>query len=246
MVGTQTHPRAGGVNRGTQAWVGSLSAGLRPAYHRGMESIRRATVADVPAMATLINDAAEFGLMLPKSLASLYENVREFVVAVDDEREQPREHVAGGGSGQDGPLDPAHAPGVVGVCGLSVVWANLAEVVSLVVAPSHRGRGLGKRLTRACLDEAAALGIRRVMTLTYERQFFEAMGFAVVDRAKLPLKVWSECVRCPKNQACDEIAMLREIEGVPELSAPRPQAPPRDAYVVPVTLSATRGGTPGG
>ena len=43
-------------------------------------TIRRATVTDVPAMGKIINDAAEFGLMLPKSMAALYENVREFHV----------------------------------------------------------------------------------------------------------------------------------------------------------------------
>ena len=63
-----------------------------------MPTIRRATVADVPAMAQLINDAAEFGLMLPKSLASLYENVREFVVAEDQFPGEPAS--AGGGGGR--------------------------------------------------------------------------------------------------------------------------------------------------
>lgn len=237
-----------------------------------MPTIRRATVADVPAMAQLINDAAEFGLMLPKSLASLYENVREFVVAVEGNGEpasaggeDARSGERGAGSeaersGERGvsseasvssaprPLDPMapsppSAPRLLGVCGLSIVWANLAEIVSLVVAPEARGRGLGKNLAQACLAEAEQLGIKRVMTLTYEQRFFESLGFAVVDRQHLPLKVWSECVRCPKNQACDEIAMIRELENVHELRAPKPQAPPHDAYVVPVTLSATRGGS---
>ncbi|MEM9882122.1 MAG: N-acetyltransferase [Planctomycetota bacterium] len=154
--------------------------------------IRRATIRDVPTMARIINDAAEFGLMLPKSLASLYENVREFHVAADD------------GSGD-----------VVGVCGLSVVWADLGEVVSLAVAPSHRGRGLGRSLAGACLEEARNLALRRVMTLTYEQRFFERMGFSVVDRQSLPLKVWADCVRCPKQKACDEIAMIRVFNDVP-------------------------------
>lgn len=175
--------------------------------------LREATIADVPAIAQIINDAAEFGLMLPKSLASLYENVREF-------------RVAAGGAGE-----------AIGVCGLSIIWANLAEIVSLAVDPGYRGQGLGRRLTEACLDEAARLGVRQVMTLTYERAFFEKLGFAVVDRQTLPLKVWSECVRCPKNRACDEIAMIRVMEGVPELETPKPTAPVADNYVVPTVRS---------
>ena len=183
--------------------------------------IRRATVADVPAMGQIINDCAEFGLMLPRSMSSLYENVREFHVAEDS-----------GGDGR-----------VVGVCGLSVVWANLAEVCALAVAPDQRGLGLGRKLVEACINEARVLGIRTIMSLTYERAFFEKLGFSVVDRQKLPLKVWSECVRCPKNQACDEIAMTRVLEDVPDLAVPKPTAPPEDQYIVP-TIQAVRNGDP--
>lgn len=159
--------------------------------------IRRARVADVPEIARLINDSAELGLMLPKSLASLYENVRELFVAVEKDR-------------------------VVGVGGLSIIWADLAEVCSLVVDSGCRGKGLGGRLVEASIDEARRLGIRRLMTLTYERAFFERLGFEVIDRQKLPLKVWSECQRCPKNQACDEIAMIRVLDDVPQISIPQP------------------------
>lgn len=173
--------------------------------------IRPARVADVSDMARIINEAAEFGLMLPRSLSMLYENVREHQVAESDGR-------------------------IVGVCGLSIVWANLAEIAALAVDTAHRGQGLGKRLVMACLDEAAALGVRRVMTLTYEQTFFEKLGFSVVDRQQLPLKVWSECIRCPKNQACDEIAMIRVLDQVPELNAPAPQTPAAHEYTVPVTL----------
>lgn len=182
--------------------------------------IRHAQIADIPQAARIINDAAEYGLMLPRSLASMYEDVRDFQVAVI-----PRE---------------GDADEVVGVCGLKIVWANLAEIFALAVSPDHRGQGIGRRLVLSCIDEAEQLGIKRLMTLTYQQPFFEKLGFAVVDRQQLPLKVWSECVRCPKNQACDEIAMIRVIEEVPEIKAPEPKAPPVDEYVVPVTLTATR------
>lgn len=196
-----------------------------------MTTIRRATVADVPTMGQIINDCAEFGLMLPRSLSSLYENVREFHVAEDGETPGGTPGESSGG-GQ-----------VVGVCGLSVVWANLAECCALAVAPSQRGKGLGRRLVEACVEEARVLGIRTIMTLTYERVFFEKLGFAVVDRQNLPLKVWSECVRCPKNQACDEIAMTRVLEDVPELVVARPAPPPADQYVVPI-IRAMKSGKP--
>lgn len=197
--------------------------------------IRRAIISDVPAMGHIINDAAELGLMLPKSQSMLYENIREFYVATDPEH-----------------AEEANPGGVVGVCGLSVIWANLAEVVSLAVATHQRGRGVGRRLVEHCLEDARRLGVRRVMSLTYEQAFFERLGFVVVDRQNLPLKVWADCVRCPKQEACDEIAMIREFEDLPDLGtqggAARAMALTRDAraaealpYQVPVVLTATAG-----
>jgi len=222
--------------------------------------IRRATVADVPVMSKIINDCAEYGLMLPRSLASLYENVREFHVAtlVDGDAGVPTPRsrgelsadrapaalggtaaVPGGsrGAGADPETDFSHDTGI-GVCGLSIVWADLSAV-----DPAHRGKGIGKRLVEACLAEAEQLRLRRVMTLTYEQAFFERLGFRVVDRQHLPLKVWSECVRCPKNQHCDEIAMIRVLEHVPAVEAPTATVPPEDEYIVPTVSSgrATRG-----
>lgn len=172
--------------------------------------IRRAGIQDVEAFGKIINDCAEYGLMLHRSLADLYENLRDFHVAIEDGK-------------------------VVGVCGLKIVWANLGEVYSLAVAPAYRGKGLGRQLVLTCIDEGEELGIHKLMTLTYEKDFFARLGFQVVDRYALPHKVWSECVRCPKNTACDEIAMVRVLD-VPDLSpVDLPETRPT-SYEVPVQL----------
>lgn len=185
--------------------------------------IRHAHILDIPAAQRIINDSAEYGLMLPRSLASMYEDVRDFHVAVVPEGTKGGERV-------------------VGICGLKVVWSNLAEVYALAVSPDQRGKGIGRQLVLSCVDEAEQLGIKRLMTLTYQGEFFEKLGFRVVERQQLPLKVWSECVRCPKNQACDEIAMVREIEDVVEVKGPppEPRAPRDEEYVVPVVLTAAK------
>ena len=133
--------------------------------------------------------------MLFKSLADLYEHLRDFAVY----------------EGDDGEL--------LGCVGLALIWADLAEVRSLAVNESARGQGIGTRLVEWCLDEARRLGIRRVMSLTYERRFFERLGFDVVERESLPLKVWTDCVRCPKHDQCDEIAMVRTLADVPVVTA---------------------------
>ena len=181
-------------------------------------TIRPARVADVPQIAAIVREEAEQGLMLHKPLSRLYETVRQFHVAVEPE-----------------PDADGDAERVLGVCGLSIIWADLAEIVSLAVAPAARGRGLGGALTRACLDEAHALGIRRVMSLTYQQRFFERLGFAVVDRTKLPMKVWAECIHCPKHDACDDIAMMKTFTDLAPHPVPAPPAPA--SLEVPVVLT---------
>jgi amino-acid N-acetyltransferase len=87
-----------------------------------------------------------------------------------------------------------------------------------------RGKGIGTKLIEWTVQEARRLGIRRLMALTYEQRFFEKLGFEAVGKETLPLKVWSDCVRCPKRDGCDEIAVVRVLQDV---EAPAlPAAPP--------------------
>lgn len=152
--------------------------------------IRKATTADIPAIHQLINDYAAEGLMLRRPLMQLYEAVRDFVVAE-----------AEGGE-------------VIGTGALHVMWSDLAEVRSLAIAPSTKGQGVGRAVVEYLLQEAAALGLKRVFALTYQQGFFEKCGFTVVQKATLPQKVWKECIYCDKFNSCDEIAMIRYL--VPE------------------------------
>jgi len=168
--------------------------------------IRNATIHDVPRIAEVINTHAELGKMLFKSYAQLYENVRDFAVVEED--------------GQ-----------VVGCVALAIIWADLSEVRSLAVDPACIGRGLGKQLVRWCIDEARRLGVRKLMSLTYEQTFFEKIGFEVVQKETLPLKVWSDCVRCPKRDACDEIAMTLTLHDVEAPLLPAATPTPRGVSI---------------
>jgi amino-acid N-acetyltransferase len=161
--------------------------------------IRPATIHDVPRMQAIINSHAELGKMLFKSYAQLYDRLRDFAVYEVE--------------GQ-----------VVGCVALAIIWADLVEIRSLAVEVHHQGRGIGRRLTEWCIDEARRMQIRKLMALTYEQAFFEKLGFVVVAKEALPLKVWSDCVQCPKRDGCDEIAMVRELTEVP--MAVMPTAPP--------------------
>ena len=163
-------------------------------------------------MGRLINYYAERGRMLFRSHAELYEVVRDFVVYENEARQ------------------------IVGVCALEIIWADLAEVRSLAVDAGQQGQGIGRGLVEAVVAEARRLEIQRVFALTYEGRFFEKLGFAVVDKAALPLKVWSDCIKCPKRDGCDEIAMVRTLFAAPAIPAEDPNQIPGLRYEVPVQL----------
>ncbi len=148
--------------------------------------VRAAKVSDAKTICTLINCYAEHDKMLFRSLAEIYENLQTFSVAKED--------------------------GVVtGCCALEVIWSDLAEIKSLAVDPSHRGTGVGTMLVTAALDQARQLGLPRVFALTLEPGFFQKLGFTVVAKESLPMKVWSDCARCPKQQECDEVALIKSL-----------------------------------
>jgi amino-acid N-acetyltransferase len=168
--------------------------------------IRSATVHDVSRISEIINSHAELGRMLFKSYAQLYESLRDFAVYEKEGK-------------------------VVGCCALAIVWADLTEVRSLAVDDAYRGQGVGRRLTEWAIEEARRLQIRRIMSLTYEKAFFEKLGFEVVDKDTLPLKVWSDCVRCPKRDGCDEIAMVKTLHDVPMIVMPIAPPTPRGVSI---------------
>src|ERR1700689_3737276 len=126
--------------------------------------IRPATIHDVPRIQEIINSHAELGKMLFKSLAQIYESLRDFAVYdIDTESMGDEQRVAPGQ--------------IVGCVALSIIWADMSEIRSLAVDEDFRGRGVGRRLVEWAVDEARRLQIRKLMALTYEQAFFEKMGF---------------------------------------------------------------------
>src|SRR5207237_8953979 len=120
---------------------------------------------------------------------------------------------------------------IVGCTGLAIIWADMTEIRSLAVDDAYRGQGIGRRLVDWCVEECRRLQIRRLMSLTYEQVFFEKFGFEIVDKDTLPLKVWSDCVRCPKREGCDEIAMVKTLHDVPLSVAPVAAPTPRGVAI---------------
>lgn len=161
---------------------------------------RRAPV-DSPLQAekAVVSDASEIhrliqywfeatGDVLPRTEGEIYETIRDFVVVRDP-----------GG-------DRLLAAGA-----LHVEWRDLAEIKSLVVDPGTQGKGLGRIVVEACLSEAVDMGLKTVFALTTTPAFFERLGFRISGVSAFPRKVWNECFRCPKYNACDEIAVTIDL-----------------------------------
>ena len=47
--------------------------------------------------------------------------------------------------------------------------------------------------------------------VTYVPEFFKKAGFRVIDKKKLPHKIWNECIRCVYFPNCKEVALIKEI-----------------------------------
>ena len=58
---------------------------------------------------------------------------------------------------------------------------------------------------------ASEIGVLRIFALTLVPDFFVNAGFKIVEKEALPMKVWSDCARCSKQQNCDEIAVIKNI-----------------------------------
>ena len=60
-------------------------------------------------------------------------------------------------------------------------------------------------------EEARAVGIGTIFALTLQELFFHRLGFRTVPKELFPLKVWTDCRTCASRDACEEIAVVREL-----------------------------------
>jgi amino-acid N-acetyltransferase len=151
--------------------------------------LRKARIGDVKMIHRMINISSSREEMLPRSLMDIYGNLRDFIVYFDEEKQM-----------------------IIGICAMSIIWENLAEIRSLYVEEEYRHRGIGTKLVEACISEAITLELFRIFALTYKEDFFRKIGFHEVDRSTLSEKIWSDCFRCPKYpEYCDEVSMILEL-----------------------------------
>lgn len=147
-------------------------------------AVRKAVMHDIPLILDLINDYAARGIMLPRTEFEMSEAIRDFLVVMN---------------GQE----------LLGCGALHFYSPKVGEIRSLAVREKAKKMGVGRILVEALVREADLFELDVVFAFTYVVEFFNKVGFHVVERGVLPLKAWKDCLRCAKFSACDEIAVLR-------------------------------------
>jgi amino-acid N-acetyltransferase len=149
--------------------------------------ITKAVLADIPNMQSLVAPEVESGVILVRSDDEIATNIRSYFLAKDDSK-------------------------LVGFCALHIHEPLLAELRSLIVKESHRGRKIGQLLIKQALDEANSLGLKKVLSLTYKQLFFEKLGFIEIPKESLPEhKIWADCIKCKHFPVCNEVSLIKTL-----------------------------------
>jgi amino-acid N-acetyltransferase len=145
---------------------------------------RRALLPDADSIHALIGAYSGDGTLLPRTLAEICETIRDFVVVEEDGE-------------------------IIGCGALHLYGPHLSEIRSITVNPKAQGKGAGRELVDALMQEAETHKVSCVCLFTRIPTFFARMGFEFARREELPDKIYKDCVNCPRLNACDEIAMVR-------------------------------------
>jgi amino-acid N-acetyltransferase len=129
--------------------------------------IRQAKTSDIKNIRAIIDEYAAGRRLLTKETVTLYESVQEFTVAEIDGK-------------------------VVGCGAMHVLWEDLAEVRSVAVDKSVRGKGVGHGILEVLIKRASELGIKRIFCLTFETEFFGRHGFLEIQGTPVSPDVYTE------------------------------------------------------
>jgi amino-acid N-acetyltransferase len=145
------------------------------------------TVDDIEKMQEIVKAEVDKGTILLRTEDEMANTIRSYTVAQVDGK-------------------------MAGFTALHLHSRRLSEVRSLIVSENFRGLKLGKKLVEACIEEGTKLGLKQILSLTYQKGFFEALGFDEIEKEQIPEhKIWADCIRCKHFPKCDEIAMVYDL-----------------------------------
>jgi len=149
--------------------------------------IKKPTIFDIPKIQKLLKPFIVDGIILPRDDDEIATNIRSYVIVEENDE-------------------------IIGMGALHIYSQNLAEIRSLAVSPNHQKKGIGKQIIQFLEKEAKHLGVKQLLTLTYQKEFFEKLGFKEIPKEAVPEhKVWSDCIKCPHFPNCNEISLIKTI-----------------------------------
>jgi N-acetylglutamate synthase-like GNAT family acetyltransferase len=149
--------------------------------------VRRARPQDAVAISRLNNTFADEGQMLRRSPEVIALAIDDYVVV-------------------------QNTSGELLACGaLKEYSPSVAEVAAIAVSKDAHGQGLGRAIVSAVEKLARMRGIYDVFALTLQPEFFSAIGYLRVDRARYPEKIRRDCLGCVRRFACNEICFAKNL-----------------------------------
>ncbi len=148
---------------------------------------KKPTLSDIPAMQMLVAPEVESGVILARSDDEIATNIRSYTLAMDGDR-------------------------LVGFCALHIHSPKLAEVRSMIIDSHYRGMNIGSTLVEKVCIEGKNLGLHEVLALTYQKPFFERLGFVEIPKESIPEhKIWADCIKCKHFPICNEVSLIKVL-----------------------------------
>ncbi|MDP3300883.1 MAG: N-acetyltransferase [Sulfuricurvum sp.] len=148
---------------------------------------KKPTLVDIPQMQLLVAPEIESGVILPRTDDEIATNIRSYTLAMDGDK-------------------------LVGFCALHIHSPNLAEIRSMIIDSDYRGKNIGSELVNRVCQEGLLLGLKEVLALTYQKHFFERLGFIEIPKESIPEhKIWADCIKCKLFPVCNEVSLIKTL-----------------------------------
>ncbi len=144
--------------------------------------VRPARLTDIETLEGMVTYWANMGENLPRSRNEIVRDIGSFAVAEN------------------------HGE-ITGCASLYVYDSGLAEIRSLGVEAGWQGQGQGTAIVQYLVNKARQMAIKKVFVLTRTPEFFMKLDFIPTSKTLLPEKVLKDCEKCPRQHACDEVAL---------------------------------------
>ena len=145
--------------------------------------IVKPTLNNIIDIQTILKPYVDEGIILNRDEDEIASNIRSYILAFDE------------------------IP--IGVGALHIYSPFLGEIRSLAVKKEFQNRKVGSKLVNALLEEARDLGLKEVLVLTYQKEFFEKLGFKEIEKESIPeKKIWADCIKCKFFPNCNETALI--------------------------------------